>query len=284
MHPRTDFRFRFLSPIWQVLVGRQTNTAGEEHTPFIENPRPTAGYEYQRSRWFMGEPPSLALQSQVPHRAIVLSDLVTIVGVRRLPGRIAIFLVFTRRRIVTGSAVPEGTVQFQHSHRKISLWGKSDDQREWDSSRLSTQDSSNYPYNSRDTGASWATSLRFCKRASCAELVLIIWRQFWVLSVPPGVYPEPASLASQLSLLCSSSNGLGKVSANGLHLPEVGVCILDSKRNWNPHEEVNNEEATPPSKKSHNAHPPVLGTARALRYLWQPSLRSTHFSDMPTEK
>ena len=105
---------------------------------------------------------------------------------------IAIFLVFTRRRIVSGSAVPEGPVQFQHSHRNFSLWAKSDDQREWDSSRLSTQDSSNYPYNSRsrDTGASWTTSLRFCKRASCAEHVLMIWRQFWVLSVPPGVYPE----------------------------------------------------------------------------------------------
>ncbi len=36
-------------------------------------------------------------------------------------------------------------------------------------------------------------------------------------------------------------NGLGKVSANGLHLPEVGACLLDSKWAWNPQEEVNIE-------------------------------------------
>ncbi len=45
------------------------------------------------------------------------------------------------------------------------------------------------------------------------------------------------------------------------------------------------EEVTPPSKKCRNARPPILGRAHAPISLMEvePSHRSPHFADLPTE-
>ncbi|PBK66178.1 hypothetical protein ARMSODRAFT_977824 [Armillaria solidipes] len=188
MHPRTDFRF--LSPIWQVLVGQQTNTAGEEHTPFIKNPRPTAGYEYhcQRSRWSMGEPPSLVPQSQRPHRAIVLSDLVTVVDVQRLLGDAPL-------RLPTNSSLPALVLELVEVFAEIRKF-----------TLFSNKSGFRSPF----------ADYTDLHRKDSFVIVLL---------------GRPA-----FSLLLFI-NGLGKVSANGLHLPEVEACIVDSKRDWNPQEE-----------------------------------------------
>ncbi len=102
------------------------------------------------------------------------------------------------------------------------------------------------------------------------------------------------------SLLSSALHCLGKVSANSLHLLEMGACILNLKRPWNPHRGRSIckvtladkwtepeltlkkthgprpkgllwiwEEVTPQSKKCRNAHPPVLGRVCAPISGWE---------------
>ncbi|KAK0235074.1 hypothetical protein EDD85DRAFT_791973 [Armillaria nabsnona] len=206
MHPRTDFRFLSSIWIWQVLVGQQTNTAGEEHTPFIKNPRPTAGYEYQRE--VVGSWESWSSSAVQIHCMNLVNTVERPAGEKpsfsgpaesTTPSRnssLPVLVLCFSELVEVFAEILKLVATYHDLHRK-----------------------DRFPCGV--FGTNQRSSVMSC---GFHELVfLLLFRRF---SLP--------------SLLSSALHRLGKVSANGLHLPEVGACILDSKRAWNP-QEVNNE-------------------------------------------